>query len=108
MDDVPMLEEEIGTFICEQLYKNNLHLENLDISNIKDEDHKDNTKICNIFFNIVKKGIEFNEDKPSTCIYLYYSYQAIQMYTSNPKLMDDYMFDIDEDEKSLFYEDMDQ
>lgn len=30
------------------------------------------------------------------------------MYTSNPKLMDDYMFDIDEDEKSLFYEDMDQ
>lgn len=30
------------------------------------------------------------------------------MYINNPKLMDDYMFDSDEDEKSLFYEDMDK
>lgn len=30
------------------------------------------------------------------------------MQINNPKLMDDYMFDSDEDEKSLFYEDMDK
>jgi hypothetical protein len=74
-----MLEDEIGSFICEQLFKNNLHMELLDIDKIKDEDHQDLTKISNIFLNIVIKGIEFNEDKPDNTLYLYYSYQAIQM-----------------------------
>jgi len=62
VDDVPMLEEEIGLFICDQLLKNQIDLNRLNIGNIKDDDHNDYTKVSSIFLNIVSKGISCEDD----------------------------------------------
>jgi len=62
VDDVPMLEEEIGLFICDQMLMNQIDLNKLNIGNIKDDDHKDMTKVSSIFSNIVSKGISCEDD----------------------------------------------
>lgn len=71
VDDVPMLEDEIGSFICHHMIKNKINLDQLQFDQIKDDDHKDLSKVSYIFLNIVKIGIEYNEDRPENSLYLY-------------------------------------
>lgn len=65
---MPKLEDEIGSFICNQLMKNNITLDQLQLDKLKDDDHEDLSKVSNIFLNIAQVGIEFNEDRPENSL----------------------------------------
>lgn len=68
---MPMLEDQIGVFICDQMFKNGVRFEDLNFDKIKDDDHVDLSKVSSIFLKIVSIGIEFDEDMPDNGLYLY-------------------------------------
>lgn len=75
IEDKPLLEEHIGRFVCEQLFKSNKNFNDLALNKLTDNDHKDLSKMSDIILKILRVGLDANEKDDFK--YLVFSRQVV-------------------------------